>query len=229
MLGLIEYPLKSTVIRKNPNKFEVWTLGTVTSVGGTGASIYAFVSGEKSVKYTDPDGRDIRGALRGLAKAISGGLSIAGGISTLAALGAAEAGSLGAATPVVVLGGVAAFTMITGGFTAVGFGLGEMATELADCFSSEDMHIDSPTDIGGMIGAVVDINQGHDRSTDGAGPNEKLGSVINTVASSALGLATTPANMVTAGSEVGQLITATTTSVDTLSTLKTVADYSEQR
>jgi hypothetical protein len=203
------------------------TLKTVNSAGS--ATVFVRISGfgNNPVKYLDPDGRDIRGAFKGLAKAISGGLSVAGGIGTLTALGAAEAGSLGAATPIVILGGVAAFAMISGGFTAVGFGLGEMATELADCFSSNDMHIDSPTDIGGMVGAVIDINQGHNRSKDGAGPNEKLGSVVNAVASSTLGLATTPANMITAGSEAGQIITATTTSLDTLSTLKTVADYSE--
>jgi hypothetical protein len=34
-----------------------------------------------------------------------------------------------------------------------------MATELADCFSSQDMHIDSPTDIGGIMGAVVDYSE----------------------------------------------------------------------
>jgi hypothetical protein len=191
--------------------------------------VQIFVFRDNPLKYTDPDGRDIKGALRGLAKAIGGGLSIAGGIGTFTALGAAEAGSLGAATPVAIIGGVAAFALITNGFTAVGFGLGEMATELADCFSPQDMHIDSPTDIGGMIGAVVDINQGHNRSIDGAGPNEKLGSVVNTVTSSVLGLATTPANMVTAGSEAEQIITASTTSLDTVLTLKTVVDYSDQR
>jgi hypothetical protein len=57
MLGLTEHPLKPTVTRKNPDTFEVWTLGTITSVGGTGASIDAFLSGEKPVKYIDPDGR----------------------------------------------------------------------------------------------------------------------------------------------------------------------------
>jgi hypothetical protein len=59
MLGLTEHPLKPTVTRKNPDTFEVGTLGTITSVGGTGASIYAFLSGEKPVKYTDPDGNRV--------------------------------------------------------------------------------------------------------------------------------------------------------------------------
>jgi hypothetical protein len=58
MLGLIEYPLKFTVIRKNSDKFEVWTLGTISSVGGTGASIYASPPGNNPLKYTDPDGRN---------------------------------------------------------------------------------------------------------------------------------------------------------------------------
>jgi hypothetical protein len=63
MLGLREYPLKLTVTPKNPDKCEAWTLGTITSVGGTGASIYAFLSGDNPVKYTDPDGRTPRASM----------------------------------------------------------------------------------------------------------------------------------------------------------------------
>jgi hypothetical protein len=45
---------------KNPREPLTVTGGTGTALGGSGASIYVFVSGEKPVKYTDPDGKIIR-------------------------------------------------------------------------------------------------------------------------------------------------------------------------
>jgi hypothetical protein len=181
------------------------------------------------VKLVDPDGMDIRGVGRGLWNTIQGLGSVAGGIGTLAALGAAEAGSLGAATPVVVLGGIVAFGLITGGLVKTSFGLAEMAIETADIFSSKDLHIDSPNNIGGMIGAAVDVQKGHDRSQNGAGSNEKLGSTINTVTDTVLGIASTPVNMITSSSEIGSIMSAAATSLDSLLTTKTVVDYVDQR
>jgi hypothetical protein len=54
--GLKEYPLKPPLARKNLLELEGGALQTATSLGGAGASICLFLPGEKSIKYTDPDG-----------------------------------------------------------------------------------------------------------------------------------------------------------------------------
>jgi hypothetical protein len=113
MLGLIEYPLKFTVIRKNPDKFEVWTLGTMTSVGGTGASVYTFSSGENPLKYTDPDGK----AINFIAGAIAGAV-VSGVIDTIFQL-AENKGDIskinGARLAGAVVGGAVAGAITSGG------------------------------------------------------------------------------------------------------------------
>ena len=57
MQGLKEHPLKPARTRKNPLELEGGDVKTATSLGGAGASISIFLPGEKSIKYTDPDGR----------------------------------------------------------------------------------------------------------------------------------------------------------------------------
>jgi hypothetical protein len=57
MQGLLDYPLKPAFSRPNPPEFRFAAVRTVTSLGGGGASIFVFVSGDYPVKYTDPDGK----------------------------------------------------------------------------------------------------------------------------------------------------------------------------
>jgi hypothetical protein len=132
-------------------------------------------AGNNPVKLTDPDGRDASTALMGLAKTIFGIGEVAAGIGFMTTVTGGEAISGGLATPMAAFLGATGFGLFIDGLVQISFGIGEFSMGIADVERP-----DTPTSTGGIIGATIDRANGHDR-TQGAGPAERAGDVINNV------------------------------------------------
>ena len=141
---------------------------------------YAYTS-NNPVKYVDPTGESLKGAMLGFGKAAFGALEIAGGLALGALAVGGEGGSAGLATPIAIPAGVLAFGMIVDGLAKVAFGLSQAATEI----SNLDANI--PDSIGGAIGMQMDAGDGLDNSTE-AGPKQMKGELINSGFSTAAGI-----------------------------------------
>ncbi|ULQ59124.1 hypothetical protein K7I13_11510 [Brucepastera parasyntrophica] len=120
-----------------------------------------------------------------------------------AAVSVLEGGSGGLATPIAAGGYIVAGGLIVDGYFNLAMGLSETGIEIADIFSQEDIKMpDTPTNIGGSIGAAVDASNGHDRTVNGPGPNEEKGTHINNVTSTVLGVISFPAGMEAAANTI---------------------------
>jgi len=143
------------------------------------------------VKYTDPDGNDIKGVFRGLVNMVSAGFEVAGGVFLMGGAAAGEIGSVGLATPAAVAVGVVGFAAFVDGMANFAFAAADFAVELADCFT-DDTSVDGdllPANTGGAIGSGIDQQNGFDAQKEHKkGPAQIKGENINGAVS--LGLTT---------------------------------------
>ena len=140
------------------------------------------------VKYTDPDGCSIKGAIRAAFHVGLSCLTIAGGVGLMAASGFGEVASAGTATPLAVAGATGGFAVLVSGLSAFACSAAELTTEIADCFTDNAPNAEVfPSGIGGCVGAGMDMVNGYDAQIEGKkGPNQVKGEAIETLVTSAI-------------------------------------------
>lgn len=137
-----------------------------------------------SMKFTDPDGCDIKGVFRGLGGMGLSALAITGGVAMMAGAGAAEVPSAGTST----LLGIAGFGVFVDGLAAFALSAADFSVELADCFKADVPNGDLlPSNIGECVGSGIDMQNGFDAQVEGEkGPMQKKLGNINTIVSAGL-------------------------------------------
>ncbi|MDR0877531.1 MAG: RHS repeat-associated core domain-containing protein [Treponema sp.] len=138
-------------------------------------------AGNNPVKYTDPDGKDIRGMIRGALKMGLAISEIVGGAATVAAAAAGEIGTVGLSTAASIALGTLGVTAILDGVSRFALAAGDFTLESLDTGGKQVMDGDIlPSSTGGMIGAVIDKKNGVAFSDTGkVGPSQKTGEKIN--------------------------------------------------
>ena len=138
-------------------------------------------AGNNPVKYTDPDGRDIKGMVRGAFEITLATLEMKSGMGMLTAAVAGEFLTVGLSTGASVALGTAGVVTMIDGANRFGLAIADFIAETADTFGAKVIDGDLlPSSLGGAIGAVVDKSNNECFSDTGAiGPAQKKGEKIN--------------------------------------------------
>jgi len=147
--------------------------------------------GNNPVRLVDPDGRFSPGRVfDGILRATSGiGLMVTG-CSMIGAAGAGAVGSFGLSTPASIAVGVVGFGVFVEGLVHFSFGISEAMTGAFGV----DMP-DTPISTGGLIGAAIDVSNGHNRPTQGAGSAERTGDNISRTVTTVAGVTSNAQNI----------------------------------
>lgn len=133
------------------------------------------------MRYVDPDGRDIKGMVRGTLKIILATLEMKSGMGMLLGAVAGEFLTVGLSTGASVALGTAGVLTMVDGANRFGLAIADFVAETADTFGAKV--VDGallPSTLGGSIGAVIDKRNNECFSDTGEiGPAQKTGEKIN--------------------------------------------------
>ena len=138
-------------------------------------------AGNNPVKYTDPDGREVKGMVRGALKITLATLEMKSGMGMLAAAVAGEFFTVGLSTGASVALGTAGVVTMVDGANRFGLAIADFVAETADTFGAKVIDGELlPSSLGGAIGAVIDKSNNECFSDTGKiGPSQKMGEKIN--------------------------------------------------
>ena len=158
--------------------------GSLPGMGGVfnvvNLHVYHY-AGNNPVKYVDPDGKDIKGMIRGAIKIVGAVGEIAGGATLVAGAVAGELLSVGLSTPASIALGTVGIGMMLDGVSRFALAAGDFMLETLDTAGQNVIDGDIlPASVGGLVGAAVDKSNGVAFSDTGKiGPAQRTGEKIN--------------------------------------------------